>query len=345
MLKNITGPHVCWLVLLACLGLLTGCGGAGSVTPVQMDVQPLQEHGYVPLDQLDQQKLVPGDLLEITYSFSYSDQASEYRIQIKDTVVVKFPSMPNLNSTQAVRPDGNISLPYVGDVKVLGQTPQASTQMLREAYRNILWNPDVYLELASYGENLQELKQMVTSASLGQTKQFIVRDDGRATLLVIGELEAAGKTVAELTAEATEAYRKEFGEIHVDISLRNPATKRYYILGEVRSPGGYSTDRPITTLELVAMAGGTTSNAVLSEAVLMRRQGQTLVARRADLKSVLKMEDGSHINYVEPGDLLFIPKSVISDVAEFMTMIQQITMFRGTSITFGYDLYRMTPED
>jgi polysaccharide export outer membrane protein len=344
MLKKIAGPHV-WLVLLACFWLLAGCGGAGSVTPVQLDVQPLQEHGYVPLDNINEQKLGPGDVLEITYSFAYSDQAVEYRIQVRDTVAVKFPSMPNLNSTQAVRPDGNISLPYVGDIKVLGQTPQASTEMLRKAYRNVLWNPDVYLELATYGENLQELKQMVTSSSLGQTKQFIVRDDGKATLLVIGELDAAGKTVAELTAEATTAYRAKFGEIHVDISLRTPAAKRYYVLGEVRSPGGYSTDRPITTLELLAMAGGASPNAVLSEAILMRRQGQTLVARRTDMKSVLKLKDGAQLTYIEPGDVLFIPKSVISDVAEIMTMVQQITMFRGASITFGYDLYRMAPED
>jgi protein involved in polysaccharide export with SLBB domain len=93
------------------------------------------------------------------------------------------------------------------------------------------------------------------------------------------------------------------------------------------------------------MAGGASPNAVLSEAILMRRQGQTLVARRTDMKSVLKLKDGAQLTYIEPGDVLFIPKSVISDVAEIMTMVQQITMFRGASITFGYDLYRMAPED
>lgn len=60
-----------------------------------------------------------------------------------DIVEVKFFYTPELNEAQAVRPDGNIALPFVGDVKVQDKTPEEVRSDLLKRYSVYLKNPEI----------------------------------------------------------------------------------------------------------------------------------------------------------------------------------------------------------
>lgn len=60
-----------------------------------------------------------------------------------DVIELKFPYSKDFNDTQRIRPDGNISLQLLGDVKAAGQTPAELSQSLEKAYGDQLKNPQV----------------------------------------------------------------------------------------------------------------------------------------------------------------------------------------------------------
>jgi polysaccharide export outer membrane protein len=84
-----------------------------------------------------------------------------------------------------------------------------------------------------------------------------------------------------------------------------------YVLGAVGKPGGYvlSNDRSeVSTLKILALAGGTTATAKSDRAVIIRKndQGQQHEVD-VDLKKVLKRE--TEDVQLLPSDILYVPDS------------------------------------
>lgn len=68
---------------------------------------------------------------------------SVYRVAVADQLEVVFFTHPEQNRFVQVRPDGRISMPYVGDVYVQGREPQSIARDLETAYANVLVSPRV----------------------------------------------------------------------------------------------------------------------------------------------------------------------------------------------------------
>jgi protein involved in polysaccharide export with SLBB domain len=64
-----------------------------------------------------------------------------YRLQVGDVVDVRFPQVAELNETVTLRPDGRISLTWVGEQQAAGMTPPELATALRAAYRSVLRTP------------------------------------------------------------------------------------------------------------------------------------------------------------------------------------------------------------
>jgi polysaccharide export outer membrane protein len=67
-----------------------------------------------------------------------------------DVLDVRFFYTPELNITQAVRPDGNISLQLIGEVSANGKTPAELRQELLALYQSHLKEPDVAVIVQSF---------------------------------------------------------------------------------------------------------------------------------------------------------------------------------------------------
>jgi len=65
-----------------------------------------------------------------------------YRLQPGDTLDVKFDYVPELNETVKVRPDGYISLPRVGEIRVQGLTAPELTAEIRARYAAVVRQPE-----------------------------------------------------------------------------------------------------------------------------------------------------------------------------------------------------------
>lgn len=68
-----------------------------------------------------------------------------------DSLDFKFQYWPELDDSQTIRPDGNISLQLVGEVKVDGLTPAQLNQKLKELYADKIKNPEITVIVRSLG--------------------------------------------------------------------------------------------------------------------------------------------------------------------------------------------------
>lgn len=104
--------------------------------------------------------------------------------------------------------------------------------------------------------------------------EFTVDESGRAVLPLLGPRVLTGRPFEDVKADLLEDYRSQ---------LRNPSIhivplRRVSVLGEVRQPGLYPVDPTISLGEVVALAGGATSNGDL-ERIRLVRDGRTIAAR------------------------------------------------------------------
>ena len=88
------------------------------------------------------------------------------------------------------------------------------------------------------------------------TMPVAVRPDGKITMPLIGEIQAAGQTPMQLTKALAELLTKYINNPDVTVFVTDVRSKKYYILGEVNRAGPFPLVTPTTVLEALGNAGG-----------------------------------------------------------------------------------------
>lgn len=92
------------------------------------------------------------------------------------------------------------------------------------------------------------------------TGEFLVGGNGKLSLPLVGEVQAAGLTISEFQAEVAEALKQGYiNEPRVSAEVLN--YRPFYILGEVNKPGEYPYTNNLTVVNAVATAEGFTYRA------------------------------------------------------------------------------------
>src|SRR5437016_6515785 len=82
-----------------------------------------------------------------------------------------------------------------------------------------------------------------------------VRSDGKLSLPLVGEVDAAGKTVGQLQSELIELYKSQLKTPEVTVSLEGSVTT-VTVSGAVAKPGKVVFERPTTVVQAIMNAGG-----------------------------------------------------------------------------------------
>ncbi len=88
------------------------------------------------------------------------------------------------------------------------------------------------------------------------TRQVIVRPDGKITMPLVGEIQAAGLTPDQLTTHVTEGLTKYLNNPQVSVTVLQVNSRKYYITGGINKPGAYPLVVPTKVLEALSSAGG-----------------------------------------------------------------------------------------
>jgi protein involved in polysaccharide export with SLBB domain len=172
-----------------------------------------------------------------------------YVLRSGDDIEVKFRFAPELNERQVIRPNGNISLPAVGDVQAAGNTVESLEATLREKYANELEHPELLVVVRAYGSN----------------------------------------TV--------------------------------FVGGEVGTPGQQAMVWPTTALQIILQAGGFKDTARANEVLLIRLAASSAPKWQVlDLEKTLNAEDFADNVLLAPHDIIYVPRSPIANVGEFVEL-------------------------
>jgi polysaccharide export outer membrane protein len=126
--------------------------------------------------------------------------------------------------------------------------------------------------------------------------QFVVSGNGKVSLPLIGEVNAANLTVPQFQDEVDAALRQGYLK-EPRVSAEVLTYRPFYILGEVRNPGEYPYSSGLTVLNAVATAGGFTYRAQ-TKRVFIRRHSET-EEKSYELKSETSVAPGDTIRIGE----------------------------------------------
>jgi polysaccharide export outer membrane protein len=137
--------------------------------------------------------------------------------------------------------------------------------------------------------------------------EILVRLDGKISFPLINDIIAAGKTTGELK-DAIEKRLKDFvSNPNITVTIRNAASQRFYILGEVANTGEYPLTKDLTVLQAFALAGGFTEWASKNEIILFRREGGKEQVFRINYKKIVKDQDFSQNINIKANDTIVVP--------------------------------------
>lgn len=133
-----------------------------------------------------------------------------------------------------------------------------------------------------------------------------VRPDGKISLPLAGEMEAAGKTPTELQAKLTTKLAKYIQDASVAVMVREVNNPRVFVLGEVLRAGAFPLRAPLSVMQAIALAGGRGPFAG-DDVVWLRQKPDGGTERvRLSFKEMVKGEAAGAL-WLQAGDVLYVP--------------------------------------
>jgi polysaccharide export outer membrane protein len=140
------------------------------------------------------------------------------------------------------------------------------------------------------------------------SKVVPVRSDGRISLPLIGELQAAGQTPRQLEAEVTKRLKDFVADPAVTIVVQEIHSQKINVLGMVAHPGTFPLTKPMTVLDAVAAAGGFRDFAKQKEIYILHRDASGKDVRLPfNYKDVIKGVHSEQNVELQSGDTVVVP--------------------------------------
>jgi polysaccharide export outer membrane protein len=132
-----------------------------------------------------------------------------------------------------------------------------------------------------------------------------VRPDGKITLPLVGDVNAAGLTSLELRDQLATSLREYVTNPVVTVIVVETVPPLVYIMGEVSNPGSIPLNGPMSVLQALAMAGGFREFANTKDIRVLRRASRGVQTIAFNYKNAVKGE-GTPV-MLQPGDTIIVP--------------------------------------
>jgi len=139
------------------------------------------------------------------------------------------------------------------------------------------------------------------------TRVVPVRPDGKITLPLINDVQAAGSTPQQLASAVTERLHKFLTEPQVTVIVTQINSQRVFVVGEVLRAGAFPLVPGTTVLQALASAGGFTTFANVKKIHVMRTVNGKHIEIPFNYREVLKGDNPDQNIKLEPGDTVVVP--------------------------------------
>jgi polysaccharide biosynthesis/export protein len=134
-----------------------------------------------------------------------------------------------------------------------------------------------------------------------------VRPDGKISLPLLSDVQAAGLTPTQLAAQITEKLSKLVNNPEVTVIVTAINSQRIYVLGEVSRAGAYPMLPQMTVLQAISSAGGLGQFANQKDIYVLRTENGKQVRFPFNYKEVLQGKKTEQNIPLKPGDTIVVP--------------------------------------
>jgi polysaccharide biosynthesis/export protein len=139
------------------------------------------------------------------------------------------------------------------------------------------------------------------------TRAVPVRPDGKISLPLLNDVQAAGLTPTQLSEELTTELKKFITDPQVTVIVTEINSQRVYILGEMMRPGAYPLLPGMTVLQALSSAGGFTPFANMKKIYVLRGAGGKQEKFPFNYKDVVKGKSAEQNIVLKAGDQIVVP--------------------------------------
>lgn len=136
--------------------------------------------------------------------------------------------------------------------------------------------------------------------------QVTVRPDGKISLPLINDIQAAGLTPMKLANNIAASLKKYIADPSVTVIVDAANSRRIYVVGEVNHPGAVSLLPNATVLDALASAGGPAQFANRKKIFILRDEGGKQVRYDFNYHNAIRGDLSQNIT-LQPGDTIVVP--------------------------------------
>jgi polysaccharide biosynthesis/export protein len=139
------------------------------------------------------------------------------------------------------------------------------------------------------------------------SRSIPVRSDGKISLPLVGEVQAAGLTPLTLEKNIAEKLKNFISEPEVTVMVQQINSQKFNILGQVARPGTYGIANSPTVLDAIALAGGFRDFAKRKSIYVLRHSPTGETRLPFNYKEVSEGKNMSQNIQLQPGDTIIVP--------------------------------------
>jgi polysaccharide export outer membrane protein len=160
---------------------------------------------------------------------------------------------------------------------------------------------------ADYIIGPEDILSVVYWRDKDMTGDVAVRPDGKISLPLLNDIQAAGLTPAQLRDHLVEESKKYFEDPSVTVVVKQMNSHKVFITGEVAKPGPYPLTGPTTVLQLISIAGGLRDYADAKKIIIVRTENGKPVSYPFNYKDVVQRKNLKQNIELKPGDTIIVP--------------------------------------
>jgi len=134
-----------------------------------------------------------------------------------------------------------------------------------------------------------------------------VRRDGKISLPLLNDLQAAGLTPTQLGSEIVEKLRATIVHPQVTVIVAQMSSLRIYVLGQVTRAGAYPLVPDMTVMQALSIAGGFTPYANMKKISVMRKENGADKIFAVNYKEVVRGRKAEQNIHLRAGDTIVVP--------------------------------------
>ena len=168
-------------------------------------------------------------------------------------------------------------------------------------------NPAAAVADADYKIGPQDMVRVDVWKEPEISRTIPVRPDGKISLPLLNDVQAAGLTAIQLSNSIHDGLTKYLNNPQVTVTVTEINSRRVYVTGEVNRPGVLPLLPDMTVLQALSSAGGFTQFAKLKGIYVLRNEGGKQIKLPFNYREVVKGKNQEQNILLLPGDVIVVP--------------------------------------